>query len=91
MERNTIKFVRSYESFDYGEQPKPLKLAEAALEAQRLAARDPQHFYRVIPVDEAMTGFRVEKVSKEKELVRSGRFHHRRGMFDHAPYSYNYR
>jgi hypothetical protein len=93
MEKGTIKWFRGYEAFDYGEA-KPMTLEAAAREAARLAAEDPKHFYRVVPVDAAMKGFRIEKVSKAAEWKRySERFgsQRRAGRFDYAPYSYTYR
>ncbi len=90
---STAKWVRSFEAFDYGEKPQSMSLLEAANEAVKLSANDALHFYRVVPIDEKMTGFRVEKVSKEKEWQRASDRLRRRSarLFDHQPYSYNYR
>ncbi len=93
MQKGAIQFVRSYAAFDYGEEAKAMPLDEAAREASRLSAQDPSHFYRVVPVDAAMTGFRIEKVSKAavwKEYAK--RFSERRARhFERTPYSYTYR
>jgi hypothetical protein len=53
-----------YERFDYDESPaKSLSLDEAVKEAANLRRGDKQNFYRVRPVDDNMTGFKIEKVS----------------------------
>jgi len=89
MNGNAMTWMRSFDSFDYGEKPRSMSLMEAANEAQKLTAQDPSHFYRVVPIDEAMTGFTIEKISKEKEWLRSSR--RCAGAFDRTPYSYHYR
>lgn len=89
---STLAWFRRYRSFNYGEEIKSMTLEEASREAARLAIHDAQHFYRVVPIDKAMTGFRIEKVSKAGEWKRySERFRRGTEHPDRPPYSYNYR
>ena len=44
----------------------PLTLDEAAAKAAELRRGDKSTYYRVVPVDVNLTGFRIEKVPTEK-------------------------
>ena len=44
----------------------PLTLDEAAAKAAELRKGDKSTFYRIVPVDVNLTGFRIEKVPNEK-------------------------
>lgn len=59
-----------YDSFDYESEAKRLTLDEAVREAADRSARDSTHFYRVVPVDDAMSGFRVERIAKGRASKR---------------------
>ena len=63
-------FRLEYDAFDYGNEVRKMTLDEAVSEATRLGASDQEHFYRVIPLDSGMSGFRVEKVKKENAFKR---------------------
>jgi len=56
-----------YERFEYKHfDEQPLSLEEAIKQAQSLRARDESSVYRVIPLDDDLTGFRVDKVDKSE-------------------------
>jgi hypothetical protein len=60
-----------YELFDYSSpDDAPLPLDEAMRKASQLRAAGNAVFYRVVPVDSEMAGFRVVKVTPEE--VRAG-------------------
>ncbi len=63
-------FRLEYDAFDYGNESRKMTLDEAVSEAARLTASDQDHFYRVVPVDSGMSGFRVEKVKKDDAFKR---------------------
>jgi hypothetical protein len=88
MESQVLRFVRSFDAFDRGKvaKSKSMTVRQAAVEAARLSSHDALHFYRVVPVDEAMTEFRIEKVSKKKEWPRLKLNSSR--SFEHVPYSH---
>jgi hypothetical protein len=67
---NTSGTRFDYDSFDFGNEAKRMTLDEAVREAADLAARDSTHFYRVVPVDDAMSRFKVEKVAKQRAAKR---------------------
>jgi hypothetical protein len=52
----------SYRHFD----EQPLTLEEAVKKSQEQKKADPLAAYRVVPTDDQMTGFRIERVSREK-------------------------
>jgi hypothetical protein len=68
-----------------------MSLAAAILEARHLAAQDPLNFYRVVPADEKMREFHIQKVSKQSEWARRKTRGSERASCDYAPYSYSFR
>lgn len=64
--QNSIESTE-YDLFDYkhGDEA-PMTLDEAAREAATLRASDRSRFYRVVPVDQEMTQFRVKAVASEQ-------------------------
>lgn len=67
---NTSSTRFDYDSFDFGNEARRMTLDEAVREAADLSARDSTHFYRVIPIDNALSGFTVEKVAKQRAAKR---------------------
>jgi hypothetical protein len=56
-----------YERFEYKHfDEQPLSLEEAIKKAQALKAGDESSVFRVIPLDDELTGFCVEKVDKSE-------------------------
>lgn len=87
-----LRWLREYDSFDCGEENKPMRLDEAVRKAAELSRSDQKHFYRVRPVDSAFSGFRIEKVSKADEWKRyAERLQRATRRYDHVPYSYTFR
>jgi len=78
-----------YDSFNYGDEGKVLSLDEALKTARAQSAQDPVHYYRVIPIDETMRNFRIQKVAKHKVHAKQrARFVAR--MADVFSHSYGY-
>jgi hypothetical protein len=88
MKCQVLRFVRSFDAFDRGKEAKSksMTVRQAAVEAARLSSHDALHFYHVVPVDEVMTGFHIEKVSKKKEWSRL-KVNSRRSL-EHVPYDH---
>ena len=56
-----------YDVFDYKHaDEQPMTLDEAVEKAAALRKADRNHFYRIEPVDSAMSGFRVNSVTPEE-------------------------
>ena len=54
---------QDYDTFQFKHfDEEPLSLEEATRKAAQLHATNAGHFHRIVPVDPAMTGFRVESV-----------------------------
>jgi hypothetical protein len=61
-----LEMQTDYDLFSYEESDQPLSLGEAISRAGALRALDKSHIYRVVPVDQSQTGFRVQIVSREQ-------------------------
>jgi shikimate 5-dehydrogenase len=67
MEHATIAETTDYDRFGYKHfDEQPLSLEEAVKKAQDLRSRDQHNVYRVMPLDEEMMQFCVEKVGKSE-------------------------
>ena len=63
MSRNLMSVDSEFDRFDYRYyDEEPLRLDQAAKKADQLSAEDPNSFYRVVPTDDRLSGFRIEKI-----------------------------